>query len=475
MDTQPRNTRHGRRLPPPAGEGGFLLVMVMVVLLIVSAIASSTLINSFLERSLAKNLNYASVALQAADGGLSVGQAWIHENMDFIFNPMTDLDFYTNAAKYNWSRTICSRPNALNPNCPAGAAEFHAIPGGGDYVVTMRFKREWYDSNGDGFCKDPGEISQYTDHDNPPPGPTTACPSWPAAGSGEIVIYNRLGSATTPVDKCFGFPPSRAPGNIVGKEGYPVIEITSVGTYGNAGYRKVVLDVARNLIAIAGAKGAITAAGGVNFGPSAAQIKDGRDHKLDGSLGHLNPVCNGALGAKQPDVFVEAGKPVDIGKPATCLSDGAATVNPGAPMVDIYTPWGAMGYNTEAEMVADTANVITFPAGSAHATVAAAIQPGIVVYYQGTDDFQPGSKTGVLVTKGRFRQRGGEKFTGLVVAQGVDLAGTTTVIGAIVTWDPNSSATWGNGTMDILYSCDALVQGIGNAGWESRLSWNRLR
>ena len=44
-----------------------------------------------------------------------------------------------------------------------------------------------------------------------------------------------------------------------------------------------------------------------------------------------------------------------------------------------------------------------------------------------------------------------------------------------MTWDADTPAVWGNGTIDILYSCDALVQGMGNSGWESRLAWNRVR
>ena len=334
-----------------AGEGGFLLVMVMVVMLIVSAIAASTLINSFLEKSLAQNQNYASIALQAADAGISVGQAWVHESMNGIYNPMSDADFYTNPTKYDWSFTIDST-----------AANGHPVPGGGAFVVTMRFKREWRDFNGDGDCADPGEISQYSDYDDPfPAGPAFLCPSsWPDANSGEIVIYNRAGSSTTPVDKGFGFPAARAVGNVAGREGYPVIEITSVGTYGNASYRQVILDVARNTIAVPGLRGAISAAGGVGFGPSNAQRKDGRTHKLDGTLGYDNPICAGPMGAQQPDVMVDSGKPTDIGKTATCVNDGAATVNNPVPYVPLPgTSWGAMGFGSQAEMEADS-NVVTF-------------------------------------------------------------------------------------------------------------------
>ena len=73
MKTQMRTAAGRGRRGPHAGEGGFLLVMVMVVMLVLSTIAASTLINSFLERSLAKNQNYASIALQAADGGACGG------------------------------------------------------------------------------------------------------------------------------------------------------------------------------------------------------------------------------------------------------------------------------------------------------------------------------------------------------------------------------------------------------------------
>ena len=65
--------KRGARSSALANEDGMLLVITMVILLVVSTLAAANLINAFLERSLAKNQNYASIALNAADAGL---QAW---------------------------------------------------------------------------------------------------------------------------------------------------------------------------------------------------------------------------------------------------------------------------------------------------------------------------------------------------------------------------------------------------------------
>ncbi|HWR97907.1 MAG TPA: hypothetical protein VN317_05735, partial [Candidatus Methanoperedens sp.] len=69
-----------RRRSPLANEDGMLLVITMIILLVVSTLAAANLINAFLERSLAKNQNNASVALNAADGGIQDGLAWLNDD-----------------------------------------------------------------------------------------------------------------------------------------------------------------------------------------------------------------------------------------------------------------------------------------------------------------------------------------------------------------------------------------------------------
>ena len=141
--------KEGGRLPLPHldNERGMLLVIVMVIMLVVASLASSSLINSFLEKSLSQNQNYASIALQAADGGLADGLTWIRENRDAI----PDEDPWTADGAVggpDWVQTVTG-----------------SLTSNGQYQVTMRFKRESFDYNGDGNCAGPGEWSGYDDGD----------------------------------------------------------------------------------------------------------------------------------------------------------------------------------------------------------------------------------------------------------------------------------------------------------------------
>ena len=75
-----------------------LLVLTMVILLVLTSVAATNIINAYLERSLAKNHHYASLALNAADAGIGHGLSWLVENppsstdLSNVNWTVTDLD-----------------------------------------------------------------------------------------------------------------------------------------------------------------------------------------------------------------------------------------------------------------------------------------------------------------------------------------------------------------------------------------------
>ena len=107
MKNRMRTKKRGGRLPLPrlGNERGMLLVIVMVIMLVVASLAASSLLNSFLEKSLSENQNYASIALQAADGGLADGMTWIRENKSALPSSAPWLDAGGNV----WVKTITGR------------------------------------------------------------------------------------------------------------------------------------------------------------------------------------------------------------------------------------------------------------------------------------------------------------------------------------------------------------------------------
>lgn len=474
--------RQSGRHATPAGEGGFLLVMVMVVMLVVSAIAASTLINSFLEKSLAKNQNYGSIALQAAEGGVAVGQAWLNDHMDDIYDPMKDAAFYTNPTMYGWSRTICSRPNSVNPLCPtSGVTDYHPLPtGGGDYAVTLRFKREWLDKDGDGDCAEVGEISPYSDADAAAPVATDLTGHVPEHGyncsvvfpAGEIVLFNKCGASG---HGCFQLKGARANG-IAPKQGYPVIEITSTGSFGTAGYRQVLLDVARNDVTPRGAHGAVTSKSGVELKGTANVY--GENYDLEGNaLDPTYPDMPGAFvengyAATQVGAAAYSGDPATQVNPALCLPGPEPNCTNGfKPIYD--TPWAVLNMDeTEMPTPIHAAN-----AADADAMLLNPDMLGEIVYVD-FDYSPPDNARGLLVIHNaggtaKFDFSGNKKFTGLIIADEVKITGTTEIVGAVVSMS-TTTVEVSAGTPQLKFSQAALNMAT-KQDFSNRLQWQRIR
>ena len=478
MNAQLKTGRAKRRGRLHADEGGFLLVMVMVVMLVLSTIAASTLINSFLERSLAKNQNYASIALQAADGGLAAGMTWVRMNQASLPNPYT--------ANPNWTQTLT-----------------RTLGSGGSYNVTLRFKREWRDVNGDGDCTDPGESSAYTDTDNGPPvqSPANACP-------GDIVLYNKCSG----LDNCFNFPDSLY---LSSGQGYPVIEIDAIGQYGAGSFREIALDIARNKIDIQ-VEGAITARGDVSVGGSG--YVDGHNFNAAGTA--ASGTCSDL-----PAVTVDVGRTfpacttgvIPGGNPKGSFSSTApcnTNFDPTAPGKRPLgkNPWDALGIPE-----ADFNGMFT-------ATTTLASMPGTAVspsymWQQGDLQVNGGNGVGILVVHNvnfnpdvydascptspvyntgsafydaradsskpqynatyapaEFRMNGNCSFTGVIIADKIlRVNGNATTIGAVISTGGVSVDGDVTGNWSAKYSCDAINLALGGFGYGTKLAWHRLR
>lgn len=461
-------------------ERGMLLVIVMVILLVVSALAGANLINAMLERSLAKNQNYASIALQAAEGGIAQGITWLNQNQTLLPNvaPWND-----NA---DWPREVANgraivRDISRDLNGDGDATD----PGEqAAYTVSMRFKREWrdYSSPADGDCVDPGEDSGYHDVDG---SPATSCP-------GEIVLYN---NAASTLDGGFNFSASLYP---LPAEGYPVVEIEAVGRHGAAGYRKIVLDVARNRLA-AQVDGAFTARSGVSA--SGSSMTDGRNHDMAGNLLPAGTGCN----EYKPGIMYDTGIAMTETCPNANIVGGPPCVDNNPPSPIKKTPWEALGLATQAEFESmftkRTDSVLDQPCndvdhpyylwyagtggvGFNNASACNSYFGILVIHNEAFDpDFWEASCPAGEATLGCagkapavFDMNGNVAWKGIVIAdQVVKVNGTPSIIGGILSLASGgiieSSIT---GNIDIKYSCEA-VTGAANQGYKTRLAWHRIR
>ncbi len=295
-------------LPYLANERGMMLVLTMVILLVLSSMAASNLINAYLERSIARNQHYSTISLNAAEAGLALGLTKLNTDL---------LNGNTGAGSFNPP----GNPSDADWNAwatPAGTGvSSTGDVGEGSYTVRAKFLLE--DLDGDGAC----EAGDDRDSDG------TDC---------EVVYYNAhgnpaVGECGPGVDNCFGWPnalfrtPPPGP--------FPVVQITSVGTYGGASTRTLTLEVARNPLDIQ-AYGAITASSNINLIGNVAV--DGGAHDENG-----NPCATCSCNDAYPGVTVSLGHDTTCG--GSCSNDGipGPTDNNNTYGVPPLTPDAALG------------------------------------------------------------------------------------------------------------------------------------
>jgi len=489
-----RNIRHDEGWSPLghlANEEGMMLVLTMVIFLVISSIAATNIINAYLERSLARNQHYATIGLNAADGGIDHGLGWLNANAppDHTVTP-------------GW---VEDDPD-LNGNDDVDGGWDLNGDGNRDtlYNVTLRFKLDEDDLDQDGDITD-------------------------------IVLYNRCVPDGTPAtDDCFGYPESVFDDPT--DPAYPVVEIRSEGAYvgdeitgvaktpsRGGGRRVVTLDVARNGFEVK-AYGAVTASSNVNV---TGNINvDGNAHDDSGTRCDAGGSC--VCPDAYPGVTVDDDYAVTQGGSADNDGDPAATSEIsdlatflGEPIAVPTSPDDALGL-PEGTLIA------SLPGGT--------INPGEIKDW-GTVRYVAGdytwnlndTETGILIVHnpnftqdirrkwavsdcetgaegpdcdpadpadydprldpddaqynaGGFAddnapavldQHGNGTWKGAVIADKVDkINGNCNVIGAMISLTTIETNILGNGAANVLYSCDAINL-YTTQGYGTKISWHR--
>ncbi len=529
------NANLKRLLFPPRlrDERGMLLVMVMLIMLVVSSLAAANLINAMLERNLAKNQNYASLSLQAAEAGIADGVTWLNANQALL---PPNAPWADNA---NWPKEVANgRAITRDLSRDLNGDGDMLDPGEklGSYTVSMRFKREWRDYNGDGVCDDPADPSDGGEDGGNHDGDGALPAECLDLAKNDIVLFN---SAANTLPGGFDFPGALY---TTAGSGFPVVEIDAVGRYGNAGYRQVLFDIARNRMD-AQVDGAFTARSGVTA--TGSSNIDGTNRLLSGA-----PDLSGSCGGNKPGILVDDGVytndtntngvcdagethlPCDLNCDGDCGDAGAPWNETcgnavGNPCWDTHdpmatplqkTPWGVLGLpQTEFETMFTKREFKPSPPAAPNTPDDAMNMPcstdqyylwfastdgvkfnnsstcnnynGILVIHN--EDFDPDQWkdcpgtycTDDLNGDGKldhapavFDMNGNVGWTGVVIAdQVVKVNGTPVIRGGIL-----SLASGGiidtaiSGNIDIEFSCEA-VTGATNQGYKTRLNWHRIR
>lgn len=521
---QIRNIRtRDRLLPLPylSNERGMLLVITMLVLLVLTTLGAASLINSYLERSLARNQNYASIALSAADAGVADAITWLKANKASVLRP---TDFGYNA---NWTQCI---PN--NADCTVT----HGLASGGAYRVRIRYKKERRDYDGNGDCagrygvdnvpydeegdKKDGDGNSTSDADQCC-SPADTC----ADKTGEVVLFNSPSG-----DGGFSYTGSLFDD---ANTGYPVVEIRSVGTFGAGSYREVAVDVARNRLDIT-VTGAITARGATNF--TGSFTADGNNYDDAGvKCTDAGSHCSCAA-AGYPPVTV-SGTTAPTPAPGGSFDGPAGMTGPETSHGENpSSPYSALGMDEDEfkEIIGGSypavnagvkVDAINFYNGDYHygvTNVAAwggtlptgdsgVAHQGLVIVHNplfesqkwdvsvvGSTNYLAGacadklananydarldsacwSDGGTFKTSAAprtFDMQSNDTFKGIIIADKVDkLAGTPTVLGAVISLSSIDVNQFGAGTANVRYSCDA-IESATSGSFTTRLGWHRLR
>lgn len=484
-------------------ERGMLLVLTMVILLVLSSLAGASLVNSLLERSQVRTQGNAAIALNAAEAGVAAGLAWLSDpnNIDGYIYPQATGDvpdptkivnaYTTSSAWKKWHKELQ-----------------RTFPNGGSYSVSLLFARERRDRNNNGNCCDTyptvtiDEDGEYQDGDSNSCTAADQCYQ-PDPGNpdeplklGEVILYN----AGTTGDGSFGFSDSYYSGSS-GDEGFPVLEIEAVGTYGASSVRQIALMVARNHKAQI--EGAFTARASVTAGGSSTV--DGRNYNSAGT----GP---GSCGSDLPGVTVDVagsappcGSHISSGS-APCSANFDPTLPGKRPLAK--TPWGVLNMSE-----VDFRSMFTKDDAATNIPQPCSTEPYYLWFSRESIKFNNSSGcnsyTGILVVHNEgfdpdawasncataasmssaycsnpanqpavFDMNGNVKWTGVVIADQVMLVnGNPEIIGGVFSL---ASGGYGvkseiSGNISIKYSCDAVSAVTNRIGYKKKIGWRRLR
>jgi len=452
MKTRNRSKGRATLCAPLRDEGGMILVISMIILLVVSTLAAANLINAFLERSLAKNQNYASVALNAADAGIAESIAWLAEKT----NRATITYGNDNTAPYaTWSHTFT----------PGNLAN-----SGGRYEVTLALIPDAADLDEDGITNEP-------------------------------ILYNTR----------FKYVDAKASADA---DSYPIIKIDSKGYLGNSatdnrGFREIEMYIARDKPIPPGVRGAVTSKDGVAFKSSSAQNKDGTAHDIDGhpctdpgivcdcnsstaaiytELEHQgqctnDPQCTtpsgcsciGKAGTTHPNATIDAGPITEtLCDSAECVLDYDTRTALEAAAKAKGKIFGPGAGETPISDAAIDTYLLNGPEG-ALVIVKGAYTIGVGGVPGNDTVVADGIKAKTLIVDGTFDSKGNTGFRGLIIAKNFATTGNLVVNGAVVaTGDTSSNLPFANGGVQLQYSCDAIAAASGQSSFSTRLTWHRV-
>lgn len=520
-------TRHAMPGRRPAAvlrdERGMILAITMLIMLVLSTLAASTLVNSFLERSLARNQVNAAIAQNAVDAGIAEGLAWLNDPARGG-QPAAAGGLGDPVTTPGWTQALSGTLAGVGTSTATGVSTYNVgNPASSSYATTIRFRRE-------------GDL------DAPARCDADGC------ANNEVVLYNRC---SLPQNDCFGYADSAyaSPG------GYGVTVIRAEGRYGEGGLRVVEMEVARDKFDVK-ATGAVTAAS--NVAASGNITIDGRSHDINGNLGgncttaypgvsippplvdqNGDGLCNCTNGVSNGDAdCLDAGETGTMDQGCYTATESGAAGLAGDPagagtnnVVPPMSPDSALGldegdlqqklgslptagnsltkgnityYNRDFDLATGGTGVLivhnplfesrkwslsdtsgehyktTFLDAAGAVTVACAARKDAVLYPDydpkldsTCPDYDAAYKTARQPRN--LEQHGNNTFKGVIIADKVDkINGTADIIGALISLSTISTDILGNGAARILFSCDALSL-YTDVGYSIKLSWHRIR
>jgi len=400
----------GRLRALAAGEEGIALVITLLVLVMLTFIGIASFFNASTDIKMTGNQKGAAQALYASEGGIA----------DMIDKLNTDVNYAPPAPPYTSAWAPADTVASIN---------------GFDYTVRVRHKVDTDDCDGD-------------------------------ANTAEVVLYDK---------GCY--PGSPIPAGSANS--YPVEVITSTATT-NRYYNQTEMEVTKQKFTVQ-VTGALTAQSNVDLNGN-IDI-NGNTHDINGNLAAT--ACGGAL----PSVSTITGNTVSLtGSPSVDPPSDNTKTDADQP----DTPCEALGLPADCETttLAD------------YITLAANVSPmnGDIKWVQGNYGTACLSGTGMLIihTPGFDPKKcnpadpafdaayclahppanlgnvtGNCTFKGLVIADSVDkLAGTGTIIGALISMSEIQADKVGAGTFELKYSCSALDAFVGGK-INHKLAWER--
>jgi hypothetical protein len=481
----------GRPRPGAGGEQGFILVLAILIMFILTILGTTSILNSTIENKISDNDYKGNQALYAADGALQsgmtvlnggavpagypVGLPLANDSKGAFYNP-------ENAALIAW-------------RYPSGTA-FVDPSVDADLQFGNRSMGRWY-------------MKFKTDD------------------TGHIVYYNQASGYT---DAYYQGGDADADGDIdnaddtARDQGYPVVQVyaegmvSTDGTWGQdnrLAERNLLVEIGREPFNVK-VEGAVTSRSTVDM--TGNILIDGNGHDANG-VNCDDPGNTCGCTADMPGVFVDTGKVVNQGGSAAAAGTPPTQVNPDVRPLP-KSPWEALGISfdqmpspIDPASSSDPFNGFVWVAGDVNIDAGQGIlvvhnlnfspdvwqfsDPASADYNtaHGNYDAHADSNNAPCTTKpsdpgsppynsatcydetfspATFGANGNGTIKGVIIADRIDkINGTNTIVGAVISLTSIEAGKFGNGTANILYSCDAIQQ-YAQTNFGIKLLWKKM-